>query len=1000
MRLSFFLFLTLLLISRPDELHAQRSRNRIITTDYNECLTGIKDTSGNWIVQPKYTYIESANREGTFVVWNYRTCGLIDSNGVSILPIAYDDIMSTAAKGFYIVTNNKRKGVVTAHDTIVPIVYRRVSVSYDSVSFVSMKKRKWEVYTPDGTRRSVRYKNRQTPFNTGPHLYAVRKSKLFGSDKYGLINDSGVVILRPELDGIGSTDHGLIFIQKNEKYGYINYAAATVWPVVLEQKYNLYYENFHGERYASANVGNIFSSDSINSACINGKYGLITAGGRTILPFEYDSISTTNPYADYPYNTIYYVKKNGRYGIYSTEQGWLIEPEQEVLEPLKIYITSVDSLPVPVILSKKEGFYGVSSSSGQIIVPYRYRNYTRVSSGFLLFNDDTLVSVDYYPRYLKDRVIQSQLGIPRDSVLTGYFYPAPLEIPGDKHFAAHTAQDGRRLFYHPYGPVKELKIMNRTFTAQAENKLLKVPDSVLMNAEIAVQSLLPMKKIDNTHVLYADSAASWNADNTPDDVYVLDLVTKKVSRILRVYHDDAHTYYQTTERYLFRDDGIVVAEAYAWEQINGMAYGEDRPQKFLMQRGDSCAVVNHDGTYHIAPFKGTIGFFNEKYVWTSPRYEQPTGNSKTWKLTERSTGRIIRWKYADNNNPIWGNFTTVTTRKHGQQLFNIARNGVVVSGYDRIEGMNAQGSLFMVTTCSGKAGIIDSTGKMLVDTNYYLSAQVGKTDQSYFFSSRSYFTLHRQFYRYSVLADHNGYIVFDNELQQVTDRSVVTDYLKSTLKVQDTFPLPLSSYRQNLSTYIVAERSDYARLRAWHWQNMTDSLCFTRRLEHWSLFSNRFSFIIPCEYCEKKSSITYRGAFTNATDRYRVKYAGDSLLSYYSDDAASESGLMTNVLLYRNGPRNITLDSLFRPDSEWKNFVINTVIGYVNSHLYVRGDCHNPAGFPRMLNQRFQLSPEGIHLYPQDFTEKFRELVITIPWAAAMPYVQEDVKPKLPVPHP
>ncbi len=102
-------------------------------------------------------------------------------------------------------------------------------------------------------------------------------------------------------------------------------------------------------------------------------------------------------------------------------------------------------------------------------------------------------------------------------------------------------------------------------------------------------------------------------------------------------------------------------------------------------------------------------------------------------------------------------------------------------------------------------------------------------------------------------------------------------------------------------------------------------------------------------------------------------------------------------MLFKDGPRNMTLDSLFNPQTDWKNFVINTVITYVNTHLYVHGDCHNPAGFPILLRERFVLTNAGIVLYPEDFTENNNEMTILIPWVDAMPYLRTDVKTKIPV---
>ena len=100
-------------------------------------------------------------------------------------------------------------------------------------------------------------------------------------------------------------------------------------------------------------------------------------------------------------------------------------------------------------------------------------------------------------------------------------------------------------------------------------------------------------------------------------------------------------------------------------------------------------------------------------------------------------------------------------------------------------------------------------------------------------------------------------------------------------------------------------------------------------------------------------------------------------------------------MMFPDGPHQMQLDSLFDPKTDWKNFIINTVITYVNTHMHVEGDCHNPAAFPILMRERFLITPEGIALYPEDFTESSRQLVVTIPWIEADAYLRTDIRTRL-----
>lgn len=1003
MRIRSF-FVPLLLLSFAVQSNAQQSRNRVVTTDYNECLVGVKDTNGRWIIPAQYTTINHCYQtKSMFLVWQYRKCGLADSNGVLVVPVMYDEIRPSDAVGYYIVRNNDRQGVVnSSNNTVVPAVYRLVSVAEDSVCFACMKKRKWEMYTPEGARYKVPYKSRYAPRRVGPGFYSARKAKLFGNDKFALINDSAQTVLKGEWEMLGSTKHNLIYLQKDGHYGYIDYNGKTVWPVMFDYVKPAFLNEFYGhysKRYTKRHFkhytpsSNIFSRDSIAPARLHSKYGLISVSGRTILPFEYDSISAYGSSTRLPYSSIYYVKKNGRYGIYSTREGWIQEPVLEILEPLRTYRTSTDSLTVTVFLDKKNGYYGISSSAGQTFVPCRYRNYSKVPGGFLLYNSDTLVRVDCNPRFLKDLVVQSQLDIPRDSAIPYYSKTAfAREIPDSKQFAVCTNEEGRKIFFHPNGRVKELEVNYKKFTAQAKNRFTAVPDSVLMNAEISVQYLLPLQQTDDQHILYRDSLSG------SVHTFVLNLATNETEKISTTYRDHTHLYYRTETGYLFRDDGLVLNQPHQWEEVVTLTTEGKEPHKFLLTSNDSCAVMNGDGTYFIPVFKGRIGYFNEKYMWTTPETHRQMYLIKKWSLTDRRTGATVKWKYDDTNSMIWGNRTVATSKKQGAQLINLVHNEVVVAGYNKIEGLNKEGSLFLVRTCSGKTGIIDSTGKIVVDTIYQNLTEVQKNESYLACGSVDAYERYLQFFHYYALYNDTGYAVFDAEKHCLTGKQMITDNLKSTMRVNnDSVPVLLFPRwtRAGESTFVSISRSDSARMREWHWRSLTDSVCLPHRYNGSNISYGRFSFVNQCEYCMKKNDVNYYIRPTTSSETFVVKHAADSLLSFYTHTYKTD--LMSNVMLFSDGPRNVTLDSLFRPDTDWKNFIINTVLTYVNDHLYVRGDCHNPAGFPVMLNNRFLLTENGIALYPEDFTERSAELIITIPWNSAMPYLRQDIKPKLPL---
>jgi hypothetical protein len=50
-----------------------------------------------------------------------------------------------------------------------------------------------------------------------------------------------------------------------------------------------------------------------------------------------------------------------------------------------------------------------------------------------------------------------------------------------------------------------------------------------------------------------------------------------------------------------------------------------------------------------------------------------------------------------------------------------------------------------------------------------------------------------------------------------------------------------------------------------------------------------------------------------------------------------------------------------------------------------------------MLNEYFELTPQGLLLYPKGFEENNVQLILTVPWKDVDPYLRKDIKSRLPI---
>jgi len=80
--------------------------------------------------------------------------------------------------------------------------------------------------------------------------------------------------------------------------------------------------------------------------------------------------------------------------------------------------------------------------------------------------------------------------------------------------------------------------------------------------------------------------------------------------------------------------------------------------------------------------------------------------------------------------------------------------------------------------------------------------------------------------------------------------------------------------------------------------------------------------------------------------------------------------------------------------------ISNAVMNYLSLHATIQSDCNNPGKWPDMLNERFAVETDGLHLFPNwqqdtngsrlNFTPE-----IIIPWETLKPYLRKDVASKL-----
>lgn len=211
--------------------------------------------------------------------------------------------------------------------------------------------------------------HRITPGMLREEINIVKEFKFNKSDqdqKYGLVDEKGNIIVKPEYSSITKMEKGLFLVEKEWKYGVIN----DEGKMIVELKYDKPIDQIEdgmlvvpeGANYHTLldPYGNYISKlpyelvfdfeDGYAIVRSNFKYGMIDSKAEVVLEPEYDDIS------DF-YGEIKVISKD-------LKKGLINKKGEIILEPVYNTITSVFN---GVSVIKKNNLYGVIDSRGNIL---------------------------------------------------------------------------------------------------------------------------------------------------------------------------------------------------------------------------------------------------------------------------------------------------------------------------------------------------------------------------------------------------------------------------------------------------------------------------------------------------------------------------------------------------------------------------------------------------------------------------------------------------------
>ncbi len=362
-------------ISNKDTDNNLWYENDVVRVEKN-ALYGLIDLSGKELLQCEYDKIEALEGvQNTFKITKDGKVGIADNKGNVLITPSYAEITSLdkdKSQGFIVKSSDGKYGIVdTANKQVLETKYDTVEKIYRNDYYVVTENGKQEVVKKAGDKVLSGNYDKIEAILQNPENGIIYKQK----EKYGIMNLSGDVVIKPEYEKLKEGASGSIIAKKDSKYGIIDLQGNQkvefkYQNLSYNEKADLYiaeddqYENeildsnyqvkqtgylielntdkgymelnqnnsykYYNFKFEEQNAENIFTSNTLFASKKDGKYGFVDKNGKTVVDYIYDDVTSQNSYG---YAGI---KKDGKWGAIDKDGKVVKEPTYNLDDYLKI----------------------------------------------------------------------------------------------------------------------------------------------------------------------------------------------------------------------------------------------------------------------------------------------------------------------------------------------------------------------------------------------------------------------------------------------------------------------------------------------------------------------------------------------------------------------------------------------------------------------------------------------------------------------------------------
>jgi hypothetical protein len=961
-----------------------------IAHDFENCGVGLKDSSNHWVALPIYNDVELLAWSGEQVYYRVslgNKTGVIDGSGKTVIPMIYDAIYSSKKDGnlVFVVTLNKKKGIRdTSNNIILETIYSSVSIFSDGT--YAARKGNFKQYLFDADLKRTRLPlNCSSVEYLDPGLYLYnkhflgfygRRSRLvfWNSFAQGIINQRGDFVVKPKYRQINycSFFDTLMRLEKKRSVTYTDIRRSFTWKYEEDGDYDQNWSSCSDLAFRG------FVS-------VKGKkgWGLIDSEGDTLLDLVYKEVDDRITYHGEERHTIYFVETvDGKTGIYNPEQRkWLLQPLYKDPSVFGSWWSESDTSFVFLLVTAINDRYGAVMSTGEVIVPFIYKS----RSG-----------------YGNHRVFMSDTNAILLQGVEGYLYPGSSraglvkKIPSNGEFQRVGKPGGVTLFIDP--DLIEDTTLRHLYGAppQRHTELNHQLYDSLLHATAFI--LRPFKTVfkmpDGSSIAYnfnPDFHITPEENDTAFFIFYQSHGKPTYATIYRPYRDDFHTYYAggANGRPVIRDDGKRLCNyGYFAEILNGLAY-------FIVEsKNGKNGLIDGNGKLVLDTVWRYLGWMQGNIITTRSKVKKKDASAHErgieCNLLNVFTGKLLLPKgHTSISYPKLYSESAIVEDGSGKRVFNTRLEKFVTGGLNDILALDDEGVYYVIKTCHGNMGIINHQGQPITDTIYrainfaeYRQNQPGDQDN------------------YVIIYNDSNYQVFD------VRRGVLANSKQVKLQIIDeagqNYFLKSGESHWNCSNCPswIGKYDTIRQLADWQKLVLFDSLFVQVRYEP---DSSGARYMHKCDACRKSYRNVYmfygwtRGNQGNGLMQH-ILFASDSSLSFAksftSYPSSNKYEFYSNTLLFRDGPHPVLLDSLFT-GNEWKLTMTKFMLAWLDSVPGIEGACSNPYMFPLMCNSRFAFSRDALLVYPPNYTLRYSQLEIPIPWETFGASLRKDVVSKV-----